>query len=110
MAYEAHARTTADALAPMAAQVGDVLGGVRIPIGPITAPLRPRRTHEIGRVAKSTARILLSELRNIAREVDERDSSHPGGRRGNWAKRLSRFSLMVLNAGQGPAEADALGL
>jgi hypothetical protein len=108
MKYELHTVSQADPLTPMAVQIGDARGGNVIPIGPITAPLDIRRTHDIHRRPARKVRIPLAELRAIACEMDERDAMSPERRRGNWESRLSRFSLMVPRAGQGLVETDAI--
>jgi len=87
---------------------GDQLAS-RLPIGPITAPLAPRRTYSLERSPKPNIRIPLSELQELAVEMDEREEKHPERRPGNWTKRLLRFSLMAPT-GKELAEKDYIEL
>ena len=95
---------------PMAVSLGETTTAVRIPIGPITAPLAPRRTHSLNRLPAGNIQIPLSELRDIARQMDERERNYPERRRGNWAGRFERFALMVPEAEVGLREDDKIEL
>ncbi|MGB3508596.1 MAG: hypothetical protein WBA93_05030 [Microcoleaceae cyanobacterium] len=95
---------------PMAVSLGETTTAVRIPIGPITAPLAPRRTHSLNRVPRGNIQIPLSELRDIARQMDERETNYPERRPGNWARRFQRFILMVPEAEVGLREDNKVEL
>ena len=110
MEYEVEAASAADPLAPMAVQIGDARSGIRIPIAPITTPLAARRAHDVRRTPRGKVKIPLTELREIAREMDIRDAMHPARRRGNWEMRLTRFSVMIPGTDQQLAETDTIEL
>jgi hypothetical protein len=108
--HERHTMPPADPLKPMAVRLGGPFGGNTIPIDVITAPVKVRHTHDITRVPRGKITVPLGELRTIAREMDERDASSPGRRRGNWESRLAGFLVMVPIVGRGLAETDAIEL
>lgn len=109
-AAQPHAATPADPHLPMQVSLGDPRDMPPIPVGPIAAPLAPRRTHDTRRAPAGAIRVPLEELRSIAAGMDARDAAHPGRRRGNWAKRLERIVLMVPEAGRGLREDSAIEL
>ncbi|MHC5721024.1 MAG: hypothetical protein ACYTX0_55635, partial [Nostoc sp.] len=95
----------------MAVALGEESTAVRMPIAPITAPIATRRTHSLNRQPRGKIRIPLSELRDLAIEMDERERQEPERRPGNWADRFERFDLMVSEAGKGlQKEEDVLEL
>jgi hypothetical protein len=108
--YELQSIGIADPAATMGVQIGDAYGGVRVPVGPITSPLPPRRTHDLARVPRDSVRIPLADLGKLAREMDERDAQHPERRRGNWEQRLKFFSVLVPDSGKGLAPTQSIEL
>lgn len=106
MPYTLHAATVADPRQPMAVALGEESTSLRLPIGPIAAPLAPRRTHDINRSPRGAIRIPLGELRSLAAEMDERDAQNPERRPGNWVKRFDHFDLMVPEIGRGLRKED----
>ncbi len=110
LSYELHSATVADPRQQMVVSLGEETTSVRMPISPITVPLAARRTHSLNRLPKGNIRIPLSELRNLAIEMDKRESQNPERRRGNWASRCERFDLMVSEAGKGLRKDQVLEL
>ncbi|MDJ0553261.1 MAG: hypothetical protein QNJ68_02215 [Microcoleaceae cyanobacterium MO_207.B10] len=95
---------------PMVVSLGEATTAVRIPIGPITAPLAPRRTHSLNRLPRGSIQVSLSELYDLAVEMDIREANYPERRRENWAGRFERFALMVPEADVGLREDDKIEL
>ncbi|HAX74767.1 MAG TPA: hypothetical protein DCY88_02765 [Cyanobacteria bacterium UBA11372] len=110
LAHQFYSAKIADPRQPMAVALGEETTAVRIPIGPITAPLAPRRTHALNRLPKAKISIPLQELYELAVEMDEREANYPEKRLGSWAKRFQRFALMVPEIGQGLREENTLEL
>ncbi|MEH2203319.1 MAG: hypothetical protein V7K53_04435 [Nostoc sp.] len=109
--YDSYGFTFADPRQPMAVALGEESTAVRMPIAPITAPIAARRTHSLNRQPRGKIRIPLSELRDLAIEMDEREKQDPERRAGSWADRFKRFDLMVSEAGKGlRKEEDVLEL
>jgi hypothetical protein len=108
--HQLHAATPADSLQPMAVALGPDPAAIRVPVGPITAPLAPRRTHDLTRKPRGAIRIPLAELAEIALEMDRRDDRHPARRPGNWRERLERIEVLAPTAGSGLLEAAELEL
>ncbi|MEH1895572.1 MAG: hypothetical protein V7K94_09795 [Nostoc sp.] len=109
--YDSYGFTFADPRQQMAVALGEESTAVRMPIAPITAPIAARRTHSLNRQPRGKIRIPLSELRDLAIEMDERERQDPERRSGSWADRFERFDLMVLEAGKGlRKEEDVLEL
>lgn len=106
MPYTLHTATVADPRQAMAVALGEESTSLRLPIGPITASLASRRTHNIDRSPRGTIRIPLAELRSLAEEMDERDALHPERRPGNWVRRFDHFDLMVPEIGRGLRKED----
>lgn len=101
MAYKFHGKTTANPQQQMAIALGDRVTSTRLPISPITALLANRRTHNINRQPRGNISIPLSELHQIAEEMDRSDREHPERRPGNWTKRLEHFDLLVPEPDRG---------
>ena len=110
MPYQLHRATVADPRQPMVVSLGEETIAVRVPIGPITAPLANRRTHSLSRLPKGTIRIPLKELYALALEMDAHEAEHPERRPGNWASRFNRFALMVPEIRKGLRKEDTLEL
>jgi hypothetical protein len=108
--YESHTMGFADPVSTMSVQIGEAYGEVRVPIGPITTALAPRRTHNLARVPKGSVHIPLAELREIAQQMDEHDVAAPERRRGNWGQRLESFSVLTPVCGRGLEPADTIEL
>lgn len=108
--YQLHAATVADPRLPMSVALGEEPFAVRVPLGPITAPLANRCTHALNRLPKGPIRIPLRELYTLALEMDAREAESPERRPGNWASRFKRFALMVPELGNGLREEDTLEL
>lgn len=106
MPYQLHSFTIANPRQPMAVSLGEETTAVRVPIGPITVPLAERRTHSLNRQIRGKIRIPLNELRDLAIEMDERESKNPERRPGNWTSRFERFALMVPEIGKGLREEE----
>ncbi|MCC5670733.1 hypothetical protein LC653_45015 [Nostoc sp. CHAB 5784] len=98
--YDLHNAKFADPRQSMAVFLGEETTAERIPISPIAAPIAARRKHSLNRLPRGNIRIPLSELRDLAIEMDERDSQNPERRPGNWAKRFERFELMISELGE----------
>ncbi len=82
---------------------------IRIPFEPITAPLKPRQIHQLNRIPKNKITIPLTELKALAREMDEREKEYPERKQENWEKRL-HFRLMTTENGKKLEETDTLKL
>ena len=108
--YQLNKTPVADPLQPMAVSLGSDTTAVRVPIGPISAPLAKRCTHSLNRKPRGKIRIPMSELYDLAIEMDVRETQNPERRVGNWASRFGRFALMVPEMGKGLKEADVLEL
>ncbi|MBD2531697.1 hypothetical protein H6G97_19705 [Nostoc flagelliforme FACHB-838] len=104
--YETYGFTVADPRQPMAVALGEESTAVQLPIPRITAPIAAHRTHSLNRQPKGKILIPLRELRDLAREMDEREKQDPERRPGNWADRFERFDLMVSEAGKGLRKQD----
>ncbi|MBK1990122.1 hypothetical protein A0J48_021770 [Sphaerospermopsis aphanizomenoides BCCUSP55] len=100
LSYESHNTTVADPRQQMAVSLGEETTAERIPISPITVPLAARRTHSLNRLPTGNISIPLCELRDLAIEMDERESQNPERRPGSWARRFERFDLMVSKVGE----------
>ncbi len=100
----------ADPSQPMTVALGEQTTSIRIPIGPITTPLSPRRTHNFNRESTGNIHIPLSELYELAREMDNRESNYPERRPGNWAQRFQHFTLMIPEIGIGLREENTIEL
>lgn len=107
--HETHTRTFADPLSPMAVRIADSVG-THIPVGPITAPLPPRRTHNVSRRPNGMVRIPMGELADLAREMDERDALSPERRPGNWELRLKGLSVLTPDGSQRLSETKVIEL
>lgn len=108
--YQTRDVQLADATQEMTALLGDDQSAPRVPIGPITAPLPPRRTHAIGRRPAGPLTVPIQELIELGREMDERDAKYPERRPGNWEERMKSFALMVPKHGEGLVEGHELRL
>jgi hypothetical protein len=93
--YQLQTAKMANPRQPMSVALGDESTAIRVPIGPVTAPLAERRVHTLNRKPQGAIQIPLSELRLLAMEMDAREAGYPERRQGNWASRLQRFALMV---------------
>ncbi len=100
----------ADAAQEMTAQLGDDPSAARVPIGPLTVALPPRRPHDIERKPTGKITVPIAELIEVAREMDSRELENPERRSGNWEQRIRHFSLMIPQSGVGLVEDDALVL
>lgn len=110
LAHQFYSATFADARQPMAVALGEETTATRVPISPITVPLAQRRTHSLNRIPKEKICIPLSELHELAVEMDEREANYPEIRQGNWVKRLQHFALMVPEIGKGLQEEKVIEL
>ncbi|NER48104.1 MAG: hypothetical protein F6J92_15665 [Symploca sp. SIO1A3] len=108
--YQKHNARIADPRQSMAVALGEETMAVRIPIGPITTPLREKRHHALRRQPKGKMRIPLGELEALAREMDNREVEDPLRRPGNWASRFQQFMVMVPKTEEGLKEEDTLEL
>ncbi|XXT23811.1 hypothetical protein WME94_19935 [Sorangium sp. So ce429] len=108
--YQVRDVQLADPAQEMTAQLGDDPLAPRVPVGPITAPLPPRRTHDINREPARPISVPMSELVELAREMDAREVEQPERRPGNWEARMKRFALMIPRADQGLVEGNVLRL
>jgi pPIWI RE three-gene island domain Z len=106
MSYQLHTATVADPRQPMVVSLGQETMAVRVPINPIAASLAERRTHSLNRQPKGKIRIPLKELRDLAIEMDERESKNPERRSGSWASRFEHFDLMIPAIGKGLRKED----
>ncbi|MEH2385899.1 MAG: hypothetical protein V7K14_08995 [Nostoc sp.] len=104
--YDLYSFTVADPRQQMVVALGEESTAVRMPIAPITAPIAARRIHSLNRQPRGKIRIPLSELRDLAIEMDEREKQYPERRAGSWQKRFERFDLMVSEAGKGLRKED----
>jgi hypothetical protein len=104
--YDSYGFTFADPRQQMAVALGEESTAVRMPIAPIAAPIAARRTHSLNRQPRGKIRIPLSELRDLAIEMDERERQDTERRSGSWADRFERFDLMVSEAGKGLRKED----
>ena len=113
LAYQKHSRKVANLLQEMTVALGDENLGIRIPIEPITAPLKPRQTHQIkhliNTITQSKITIPIRELKILAMEMDEREKQAPERKQENWSKRLN-FALMTTENGQKLEATDTLEL
>ncbi|MEH2146876.1 hypothetical protein [Nostoc sp.] len=111
LSYDSYGFTFADPRQAMAVALGEESTAVKLDIPRINAPITARRTHSLNRQPRGKIRIPLSELRDLAIEMDEREKQDTDRRRGNWADRFERFDLMVSEAGKGlRKEEDVLEL
>ncbi|WP_449420368.1 pPIWI_RE_Z domain-containing protein [Phormidium nigroviride] len=101
LAHESYSINFADPRQSMAVALGEETTAARVPIGPISPPLAQRRTHSLERSPKEKIRIPLSELYELAVEMDEREANYPERRTGSWANRFQHFALMVPEIGKG---------
>jgi pPIWI RE three-gene island domain Z len=85
----------------MVVSLGEGTTAIRIPVGPITAPLAERKLHDFSRQPRGKIEIPLDELRVLAKAMDDREADVPERRQGNWESRLQRFELMVSEHGEG---------
>ncbi|MEH2466297.1 hypothetical protein [Nostoc sp.] len=104
--YDSYGFTFADPRQAMAVALGEESTAVKLDIPRINAPIAARRTHSLNRQPRGKIRIPLSELRDLAIEMDEREKKYPERRRGSWAERFERFDLMVSEAGKGLRQED----
>lgn len=110
--YQKHSRKIANPLETMTVNLGEENLGMRIPIDPITIPLKPRQTHQIDNLINNTQEkitIPLSDLKTLAREMDAREKQAPERKPGNWENRLN-FALMTTENGKQLTETDTLEL
>jgi hypothetical protein len=110
LAHQFYSATFADPRQQMAVALGEETTAARVPIGPIAAPLAPRRTHSLDRLPKAKIHIPLAELYELAVEMDEREANHPEKRRGNWVQRFEHFALKVPEIGKGLREETVIEL
>ena len=110
LAHQLYSATFAEPRQPMAVALGEEKTATRIPIGPIAVPLAQRRTHALERSTKAKIRIPLSELYELAVEMDNREANHPEKRQGNWVKRFQHFALKVPETGKGLREENVIEL
>ncbi|MEG4008226.1 hypothetical protein QUA41_28250 [Microcoleus sp. Pol11C1] len=110
LAHQFYSATFADPRQQMAVALGEETTAARVPIGPIAAPLAPRRTHSLARLPKAKIRIPLAELYELAVEMDEREAKHPEKRRGSWVQRFEHFALKVPESGKGLREETVIEL
>ena len=108
--HEYYSATFADARQPMAVALGEETTATRVPIGPIAIPLTQRRTHSLNRLPKEKICIPLSELYELAVELDVREANYPEKRQGNWVKRFQHFALMVPEVGKSLREEKVIEL
>lgn len=108
--HQFYSATFADARQPMAVALGEETIATRVPIGPIAIPLAQRHTHSLNRLPKEKICIPLSELYELAVEMDEREANYPEKRQGNWVKRFQHFALMVPEVGKGLREEKVIEL
>ncbi len=101
MSYQLHNTTIADPRQSMEVSLGQDTMADRIAINPITIPIAPHRTHSLNRQPREKIRIPLKELRDLAVEMDERESKNPEYRPGNWIDRFEHFDLMIPSIGKG---------
>ena len=113
LAYQKHSRKVANPLQEMTVGLEDENLGIRIPIEPITAPLKPRQTHQIkhliNTIPQNKITVPISELKTLAMEMDEREKQAPERKQENWSKRLN-FALMTTENGQNLEATDTLEL
>jgi pPIWI RE three-gene island domain Z len=98
---ERQSLTMADPSEPMAVALGPHVEAVRVPVGPISAPLAARRTHDLGRRPSGRIRIPVADLSDLADEMDGCDRDHPERRPGNWRARLESFEVLVPDTQKG---------
>ena len=99
--YKFHGRQVANPQQQMAVALGKDATSTRLPIEPITAALAERRTHNIDRKTRGAISIPLAELRQIAEDMDRKDTEHPERRSGNWSDRFNNFEVKVPEADRG---------
>lgn len=108
--HEVYTRSIADPRQPMAIALGDDSTSLHLQIDRISVPIPPRRTHQLQRQPRGEIYIPLSELRELAIEMDAFEKQHPERRRGNWQNRFDRISLQVPEIGKGLRKDDAIVL
>lgn len=110
LAYASAGIEMADPAEEMSAVLGDAPDAPRVPIPPITAPLRPRRVHDLARTPAGRIEVPIAELIEVAHDMDRCDADAPTRRPGKWAERMRRFDLMRPVEGVGLVEGDTLVL
>ncbi|MCT7992568.1 hypothetical protein [Laspinema olomoucense] len=110
LAQQLYSATFANPRQLMTVALSEEKTALRLPIGPISAPLAQSRTHSVDRLPTGKIRIPLSELHELAVSMDAREENYPEKRRGNWEKRFQHFALMVPETGEGLREEKAITL
>ncbi|MGK7932560.1 MAG: hypothetical protein AB4041_14155 [Microcystaceae cyanobacterium] len=80
------------------------------PINLKTVNVRPPQFHNLQRQPKGKITIPLSDLKQIAKEMDTREEDNYTIQKGNWENRLNHFILKTSQSGEKLEETDSIEL